>query len=293
MINLNKMKTLIFLTLMIPAMVFQATAQDQLAIAIELVATQKGDQGVDLKATVTDEENSEPVKGLALQFSGAVGDQTVALGEAVTNEAGIAELKGGSLEALRKAGHSFTFTATFAGDDKFLKNEASVDVAEVAIILKTETIDSVNTVTVAVNSWNEKGEVVPFKEGEVKVYVPRMFSLLPIGDITTDEEGNGELKFPSDLPGGVNGELTITARIEEHESFANAEAAVPVTWGLKHDPQATKLPRALWSPDAPLWMVITFVILMVGVWYHYGLIVYELIQVHRLSKPTDPIDYSE
>jgi hypothetical protein len=91
----------------------------------------------------------------------------------------------------------------------------------------------------------------------------------------------------------VNGEMKIVARIEEHETFANAEAAVTTTWGVKVDAQASRLPRALWSPNAPLWMVITFIVLMVGVWYHYGLIVYELIRVHRLSKPTDPLDFSE
>lgn len=268
-------------------------AQDALAISMELVATQKGDQGVDLKATITDEENSEPVKGIVIKFSGSSGSQQIALGEATTNDAGVAELKGGNFNDMRKAGHTFTFSAAFAGDDKFLKNEASLEVAEVAIALKAETIDSVNTVTVTVNSWNEKGESVPFSEGEVKIYVPRMFSLLPIGDITTDEDGYGELKFPTDLPGGTQGELTIIARIEEHETFANAEAATPAAWGVKTDAPASKQPRTLWSPDAPLWMVVTFIILMVGVWYHYGLIVYELIQVHRLSKPTDPLDYSE
>lgn len=287
------MKTPATLIFLMTAAIFSAVAQDPMAIAIELVATQKGDQGIDMKATVTDDENSEPVKGLKIQFTGTAGDQTIALGEATTNEAGIAELKGGNFDALRKVAHAFTFTATFAGNENFETNNASVDMAEVAIELKAETIDSVNTVVVNVTSWNEKGELVPFAEGEVKIYVPRMFSLLPIGDITTDEEGYGELKFPNDLPSSTSGELTLVARIEEHESFGNAEASLVSSWGVKVDAQASRLPRALWSPDAPLWMVVTFVVLMVGVWYHYGLIVYELIKVHRLSKPTDPLDFSE
>lgn len=280
---------LLFIVLALPS----AKAQDALAIAIELIAVQKGDQGVDLKATVTDDENSEPVKGLVFQFTATAGDQTVNLGEVTTNDLGVAELKGGDFGALRKVAHAFTFAASFAGNENFAANKASVDVAEVAIDLKAETIDSVNMVLVTVTSWNDKGEVMPFAEGEVKVYVPRMFSLLPIGDITTDEDGYGELKFPNDLPSSVSGEMTIVARIEEHETFANAETSVTTGWGVKVDAQASNLPRALWSPDAPLWMVITFVILMAGVWYHYGLIVYELIKVHRLSKPTDPLDYSE
>lgn len=280
---------LLFAAFTLPA----ANAQDAAGIAIELVVLQKGDQGVDLKATVTNDENSEPVKGLTLKFGGTAGGQTVTFGEATTNDAGVAELKGGDFGALQKVAHAFTFTASFPGNENFAANEVSMDVAEVAIELKAETIDSVNTILVTVTSWNEKGEVIPFAEDEVKVYVPRMFSLLPIGDITTDEDGYGELKFPDDLPSSLTGEVTILARIEENETFANAEAAVTTHWGVKVDAQDAKLPRALWSPDAPLWMVITFVILMAGVWYHYGLIVYELIKVHKLSKPTDPLDYSE
>jgi len=116
--------------------------------------------------------------------------------------------------------------------------------------------------------------------------------LLPIGDITTEENGKGEYKFPGDIPGGYDGELTVIGRIEENDKFGNVEAMYNTTWGVKKAEQLAKLPRALWSPDAPLWMVITFVVLMVGVWYHYILIIYKLIRIH-LSKHPDAIDYSE
>jgi hypothetical protein len=40
-------------------------------------------------------------------------------------------------------------------------------------------------------------------------------------------------------------------------------------------------------------MVITFAILMTGVWYHYAFIVFELFRVKRSSKAEDNLDYSE
>ena len=289
--SLIKVITMIALILLTTS-VGQLAAQDPMAIVIELIAVQKGDKGIDLKATVTDEENSEPVKGLALTFSGAVGAKVINLGEATTNQGGIAELKGANFEELRKAGHVFTFNVSFAGNKNFLAAETTLALTDVTLTLSPEIVDSVNTLKVTVTSWNEKGEVVPFKEGEIKLYVPRMFSLLPIGDITTDEEGYGDFKFPADLPGGLNGELTVVARIEEHATFGNAESSSPTTWGVKTLEQASKLPRALWSPDAPLWMLITFIILMTGVWYHYALIIYELIRI-RLSNHPEKIDYNE
>lgn len=287
---MKKLNFILFLLLFISVPVW---AQEPAAIAVDLIVTQKGDMGVDLKATVTDEENGEPVKGLILQFSGSAGAQTITLGEATTDEAGIAEIKNANWANLRKNAHAFTFTATFAGNDSYLKNEVSTDLKEAVLTVKAETIDSVNYITVTATSWNEKGESAPLAEGEVKVYVPRMFSLLPIGDITTDEDGYGELKFPNDLPVGAAGEVVVVARIEEDANLANVEAAVSTPWGVKNGIQPSKLPRALWSPDAPLWMVITFIILMAAVWYHYGLIVYELIRVSRESKAADKLDYSE
>ena len=195
-----KKLTLNLLIFLIASATEPLAAQDPLGSAIELITVQKGDQGIDLKATVTDEENSEPVKGIVVNFSGLAGDKSVSLGEATTDAGGIAELKGASLDELRKAGHVFTFKAAFAGNEKFLTGETTLGLTEVTITLSAETVDSVNTVQVTVTSWNEKGEVVPIKEEEVKLYVPRMFSLLPIGDITTDEEGYGDFKFPADLP---------------------------------------------------------------------------------------------
>lgn len=158
------MKTLIHLIFLIGLITWRpVTAQDQLAVAVEMIATQRGDQGIDLKVTVTDDENSEPVKGLMLRFTGAAGDKTVDLGEATTNGAGVAELKGGNLEALRTAGRSFVFKAVFAGNDEYGPAEASLEITDVKIILTVEVVDSVNTIKATVTSWNEKSEEIPLQ----------------------------------------------------------------------------------------------------------------------------------
>jgi len=284
------MKKIFILIFLISGMT-QTMAQESIGIEMELIVTQITEKGVELKATLTDEENSEPVAGVSVNYSVTINDQLIDLGKATTNHLGVAELKGIKLEDLRKLGHFFVFTASFEGDTKFSAGDTTIEIKDAIVAVSNETVDSVNMVFVKLTTWNEDGEVIPVAETDLKIYVPRMFSLLPIADVTTDEEGVGELEFPSDIPGGKNGELTIIARMEEHEEFGNVESAVQTTWGVKHI-QDAKLHRALWSPDAPVWMVITFAILMTGVWFHYLLIVYLLARIKR-SGGEGELDYSE
>jgi hypothetical protein len=284
-----KKLSLVILSLLIA--IPSALAQDA-AITMELMYTQKSDKVIDLKTTVVDEESTEPIAGLIISYTALVNGQSIALGESATDKTGVSALTLISLDPLRKLGHTFTITGTFAGNEKFQSNEVKAKVLDASLTILTEVVDSVPMVRVTLQTWNEKGEVIPVNEGEVKVYVPRMFSLLPVGDITTDEEGNGELKFASDIPGGTNGELTIIVRVEEDKNFNNIETFTDTSWGVPASVQASKLPRALWSPNAPTWMVVTFIVLMTGVWYHYALIIFELIRIRRAKHP-DAIDYSE
>lgn len=251
---------------------------------MELIFIQKANTTFDLKATVTDEENSEPVAGLVLNYSVTINDQVIELGNATTNKLGIAELKGAKLDELRKIGHSFSYAVSFKGNSNFLENEASIEIKDATLTITNEVVDSVNTVFVTLSTWDEKNEVIPVEEAEVKVYVPRLFSLLPVADVTIEEGGEGEIEFPSDIPGGLNGELTIIARLEEHEEFGTLEALTQTNWGIAHAELDKKMGRTLWSPDAPLWMVITFSILMTAVWVHYYLIVYYLFRIKKLGK---------
>lgn len=260
-----------------------STTQEPLGIGMELIFTQNANKTFNLKATVTDEENGEPVAGLALTYSVTVNDQVIELGKATTNTLGVAELKDAKLDELRKMGHSFSCAVSFAGNSDFLENEARVEIKDATLTITHEVVDSVNTVYATLSTWDENNEVMPVEEAEVKLYVPRLFSLLPVADITIEEGGEGEIEFPSDIPGGKNGELRILARLEEHEEFGNIESSIQTTWGTKQI-QDAQSKRALWSPDAPLWMVITFTILMTVVWAHYYLIVYYLFRIKKLGK---------
>ncbi|MCK5367862.1 MAG: hypothetical protein KAQ62_04895, partial [Cyclobacteriaceae bacterium] len=61
-----------------------------------------------------------------------------------------------------------------------------------------------------------------------------------------------------------------TAPIEEDKSLMTIQISIPT--------------RALWHTNAPLWMIITLIILLVGVWGHYIFVIINLFKLKSLSS---------
>ena len=89
------------------------------------------------------------------------------------------------------------------------------------------------------------------------------------------------IDLAKDLPGDEKGNLYLLARLEENEVYGNLETATVQQWGKPIPTDLQTPPRALWSTSPPLWMLITFIILMVAVWGHYIVIVYELFRLRK------------
>ncbi|MCK4855668.1 MAG: hypothetical protein KAT31_15425, partial [Bacteroidales bacterium] len=114
-------------------------------------------------------------------------------------------------------------------------------------------------------------------------YVPRSFSLLPVGE-EWFEGGKAQLNFPTTLPGDSIGNLTIIARIEDHELYGNVEAVAMKDWGLAMPRVVVKNRRGLGDTDAPLWMVYTLIVLLSVVWFHYLYVFYLMIKIKKLRR---------
>jgi hypothetical protein len=104
---------------------------------------------------------------------------------------------------------------------------------------------------------------------------------MKIGEGSTDENGELSVEVPAGIPGDPKGNITLLAKLDESETYGNLEASVAQAWGKPVSNRTEDQPRALWSSHPPLWMLITFVVLMVAVWGHYLVIV---IQLFRLRK---------
>ncbi len=154
---------------------------------------------------------------------------------------------------------------------------------DLLIDLITEEGDSVKSVTAKAYTLGAGGEKVPLTGTDIFFYVPRMFSYLKVGEGTLDSTGSASIEFPVGIPGDSLGNLTVIARVEDHDIYGNAEGQTVVKWGQPTQSFIKGGYRALWSQVAPTWMVITLIILLAGVWGHYTYVI-KLIQIKKEAQ---------
>jgi hypothetical protein len=147
--------------------------------------------------------------------------------------------------------------------------------------LKFEKEDSINVCKVIV-----KSEDLPVSEVSVKLYVQRLFSLLPIGkSVSTDENGIASFNFPNDIPGDENGKLTIIAKIEDDENYGTLEAKGNANWGLPKT-KVNELERSLSGSRAraPIYFIIVSNLIIIGIWGTLIYVIFQLFKIRKISK---------
>jgi hypothetical protein len=177
----------------------------------------------------------------------------------------------------------FSFKVEYEGNDTLESTSEELQVMDAIMEMKCDDTDSIKTITVKMYR-NEKGEALPLRDETVSLYIPRMFSLLKIGEAKLDSTGIAVFDFPNDLPGDSLGYLTVLARLEEHSDFGNIEKSEKLQWGIAITKELLMETRALWTEVAPVWMIVTLTILLVGVWAHYLYVVIHMAIINKKGK---------
>jgi hypothetical protein len=178
-----------------------------------------------------------------------------------------------------------TYTAEFSGKGKYLSTSSSVTIKLAQIQLTFSKEDSIHTIHVKATQTEGNNEIKPIPNETVIVYVPRMLSDLKIGEVTLDANGMGSLEFTGRIVGDSLGNLVVIAKIEENDNFGNVQGKSTVSWGIPKQYFLAERPaRELWTPIAPVWMIVTLIVMLLGVWGHYIYAVIQLIIIKRHSK---------
>lgn len=234
------------------------------------------DQSI-LQATLTYSLNRMelPLTGMEISFFTG-GNKKELLAASLTDNKGVARF---DLSNVKTANAGIqVFSTQFKGNDTIAAGTSEITVKDLILELLLTEVDSIKTITVKA-FMKENGTEKPVSGEVVKVYVPRMFSLLPVNELTLDEAGTATVEFPSDLPGDKDGSLTIIARLEENPTFGNVEKSKTISWGLHTDYSVPTTHRALWTKTAPKWMIYTLSVLLAGVWGHYLFALISLIRI--------------
>jgi hypothetical protein len=217
---------------------------------------------------------------LKIEFTIGSDSLTKKLGEGITDSRGSVLFNCKPDQLATDAEGKLNFKASFAGKD-------SLDAAEEVMVVKRARLeitpvkeDSLLTVKVRLVDLSTGAET-PVPETDLGVFVNRLFSGLKLGEGKTDESGEATIEIPNNLPGDDKGNITLLARLEENETYGNLEASIVQQWGTPVSSELKDLPRALWSPHPPIWMLVTFVSLMSAVWGHYIVIIIQLIRLRK------------
>jgi hypothetical protein len=222
------------------------------------------------------------IDNLQVTFIELVNGEEKELATVTTNDKGIGELRiHKDYSAWKNEEGYMTFIARSVDNDQFESAEEELAVRDLTINIRLTEEDDLKTVEVSAYSENSAGEKEMLDGEDVSFLVPRMFSNLLIGQETL-AEGNASLEFPNNLLGDSVGNLKVLVKLDEHADFGTVEAVQDARWGkpvlfhLQEHPT-----RGLWAPTAPLWMLITLVIMLLGVWGHY---IYSFIQIYLIYK---------
>lgn len=245
-----------------------------------------------LQTTLTYSKNriELPLTGMeVLFFNGS--DKKEKVAKVVTDGKGVAIFKLTSdLKLISDKNGVWTFSSEYKGNDTIAACTSEITIKDVKLEMFLTLADTIKTISVKA-SVVENGKEKPVTGEVVKIYVPRMFSLLPIGELTLDDAGVASLEFPSDLPGDKEGNLTVIAKFEESQSFGNVEKRETLKWGLSTDYSVPKSHRALWTKTAPKWMIYTLSVLLAGVWGHYLFALISLVRIRMEAKRKDKEGY--
>jgi hypothetical protein len=206
-----------------------------------------------------------PVPGMKIIFFTG-GDQKELIATALTDDKGVARIDlSGDLKLKTDRDGMWAFSSEFKGNDTIEAGISEIIIKDVRLEMALTGVDSIKTITV--NAFvKEDGKDKPVSGEIVTVYVPRMFSLLSIGELTLDDAGTATIEFPSDLPGDKEGNLTIISKFVENTTYGNVEKRETLMWGKPTHYSVPKSHRALWTKIAPRWMIYSLSVLLTGVW---------------------------
>ena len=151
---------------------------------------------------------------------------------------------------------------------------------------------AVKSISVRAYELGNSKDLSPVEDADVNFYVPRLFSDQLIGEGSI-RDGKCSIEFPENIAGDTIGNISLIARIEDHDNYGNVEREIKdFRWGSTQPIEEDKslmtieitIPtRALWHTNAPLWMIVTLIILLTGVWSHYFYVIYQLFRMKKLS----------
>jgi len=239
--------------------------------------TPSGDRRVDIALSAGSGRNMHGVKEGEVKLNAIFSDSTMTLATLTTDTLGEVSLYFAKdyVFPINEEG-KLMLEAVYDGSDVYRSVSNDLELMDLKLDMSFDIEDSVKYLRVAASRPDIDGTMVPVEELEILVGVQRLYSVLPIDDMETDEDGIAEMEFPNDIPGDADGNITVVIKVDESDDFGTVEAKAGTDWGVPVSYEIEPLPRQLFTDEAPLWMIIAVFVVLVGAWYHFFLSISKL-----------------
>ncbi len=264
--------------------VAQPAGKGRLSIALSYFAD--NDRVPYLRANAKTKVNGrfQPVGGIALNLYLNNDSAGNLIREVVTDEKGEASaLIPPSLKAAWDRSSKRSFLATFQGDSIYGSAEGDLTVSRAKILVDTA---SGRKIVATVLEWKDTGWS-PVKGVDLAIAIKRLDAYLNVNQtatFTTDSTGTVQADFKRDsIPGDLNGNIMIVAKVDDNDSYGNLMQDRTVPWGTKFVDTNTFGERTLFATrnKAPIWLLFMAYSIVACVW---GTLVFLVINLFRIRK---------
>lgn len=140
---------------------------------------------------------------------------------------------------------------------------------------------------VALVSGERDNVIKPIAGTEIKLFAKRYFgNLLIDGAKTTDSTGKAVFAFPTDLPGDSSGFVKMFAKLSDEASFGDIRKDTSFNAGIPTWNPPLNEKRAMWNvvQKAPVWLLLTYSIVVLTIWGFILYVIYRLRIIFILGK---------
>lgn len=197
-----------------------------------------------------------------------------------------------------------TFEKTLSDDDKWMviaylrsfdKNKKTTLVSQA--VVNPEVTDlkiSLNVdpehkkLKTQLTGLKKDGKCVGLEGVELSFLVKRTFGQLDISgdEAYTDANGELEIQFPVDLPGNRDGQIDLTVKVTNEDDYGIIEEKRTLSIAVPTNPENILNQRTMWGTraNAPIWLVVTYVLGVIGVWAVIFIVLFQLLQLSKMRK---------
>jgi mono/diheme cytochrome c family protein len=182
-----------------------------------------------------------------------------------------------------------SYIRSFDKNKKVIETITEVKNPEVSNVeIQLDIAEADKKIIAQLSGLTEKGDRIGLQGIELSFQVKRSFGYLDISgdDAYTNKDGKVEIQFPTDLPGDTKGHVNLLVKVTDEAFYGDIAKNQEATLGVPTHPVNPLDERAMWGTraNAPIWIILSYVGGVLGVWSVIFLVVFQLLQLPKLAK---------